>query len=79
VGRLVDWWGMAGFQVCFLVAGLLGLVCTGACLFVVRDGKDDSPTWSDRSLINLGPPIRTLARVAWITVGMHESNRPRQP
>ena len=79
VGRFVDWWGMAGFQVCFLVAGLLGLVCTGACLFVVRDGKDDSPTWSDRSLINLGPPIRTLARVAWITVGMHESNRPRQP
>jgi len=73
VGFLIDHFGLWGFRACFTVAGIMGLGCALACLRVVRDGRpiDFSMKW----LLDPALPVRTLVRIAWITVGLHESNQ----
>ncbi len=72
-GLLIDHFGMWGFRVCFVIAGVMGLGCAMACLKVVQDGRpiDFSMKW----LLDPALPVRTLVRIAWITVGLHESNQ----
>lgn len=72
-GATIQHFGGLGFQICFLVSGIAGIVCAIACRYVVRDNAD-SP-WGLRDILNPVLPVRTLARIAWITLGLDESNR----
>lgn len=72
-GFVIDRFGLAGFRTCFLVSGMAGLVCAVACRSVVREGAPAS--WALRDILNPVLPVRTLARIAWITLGLDESNR----
>lgn len=72
-GQVISHGGLWGFRACFLIAGLFGLACAVASELVVGDGQH--PAWSPSGLLNPTLPLRTLARIVWITVGMHESNR----
>jgi hypothetical protein len=70
-GMFIDWWGMWGFRLCFIIAGVSGLLCAIASDRVVRDHPA-----GDRVLPN-DPvmPLRMFTRTVSITVGMDESNR----
>lgn len=72
-GFLIDSLGLWGFRACFLISGILGLCSAFASERVVGDGTQARLTraWT----MNPALPLRTLARIAWITLGMHESNR----
>jgi len=72
VGGLVEHYGMPGYQLCFMLAGLGGCIAAVLCLWSVRDDLPNAPL--DRG-VYLTTPIRTLGRIVWITLGMHESNR----
>ena len=76
-GFVVDGWGVTGFRLCFAVSAVGGIVCAFICLVAVQDGPRPVKP-SVAALINPILPVRTLARVAWITVGLHE-NRPTRP
>lgn len=73
VGQVIHAGDVTGFQVCFLVSGLTCLAAAWCCRMVVHDAiplrKGLTPLF-DPSL-----PFRTFARIAWITLGLHESNR----
>lgn len=75
VGYVIEHWGMAGFQFCFVFSAATGLACALACRVFVRDGAPFSRP--ARYLLNPGLPVRTLARIAWITAGRHPSNRKK--
>ncbi|HOZ46445.1 MAG TPA: hypothetical protein PLO37_10725 [Candidatus Hydrogenedentes bacterium] len=72
-GAIIDRWMLNGFRACFGLSGVLGLAGAVACRWAVRDGAPLGDSLSN--LLNPVMPLRVLARVVWITVGMHESNR----
>jgi len=72
-GLVIQAGGLWGFRVCFGLSCLSGLCGALMSRRVVKDG--DPLDRSLTRLINPVAPLRTLARIAWITVGMHESNR----
>ena len=72
VGFIVDRFGLNGFRCCFVFSGVAGLACALGNLIVVGDGPV-SVKPSLAALMNPALPVRTLARIAWITVGKHES------
>ena len=76
-GLAIDWWALWGFRLCFLMSGGLGLLCALVSMWVIRD--DPQAEGAHMRLMNPGLPVRTLARILWITAGMHESNRPPRP
>ena len=73
VGFAIDWLGLWGFRTCFIVSCALGFCCAIAALWVVHDGKPIENLLS--RMMNPSLPLRTLGRIAWITMGLHESNR----
>jgi hypothetical protein len=73
VGICIHQWGLFGFHVCFIISGVSGLLCAAAVRWVVRDSGPVEVSLSD--LVNPILPVRTLARIMWITLGLHESNR----
>lgn len=74
-GWAIDWWGLAGFRTCFIIAGILGLVCAVLSRLAVNDSKNpvDFKTW----LLDPSMPMQTMASIVTITVGRHESNRTK--
>ena len=74
-GMFIDWWGLWGYRTCFILASVTGLCCAALSEWVVADGPRENATLRER-LLNPAMPIRTLARIVWITAGLHESNRP---
>ncbi len=74
-GWLIQHWGLWGFRACFLISGAAGMIGALACDWIVRDGPQAlrARAWPLDPML----PVRTLVRIAWITVGLHESNRPR--
>jgi MFS family permease len=76
-GFVVHDWGVTGFRFCFATSAIGGIACALLCLVAVQDGPRPVKP-SVASLINPILPVRTLARIAWITVGLHES-RPTRP
>lgn len=72
-GAAIDAWGIWGFRLCFAISGVAGLCCAVVCRLVVQDGEPFEPSVSQ--MLNPLLPIRMLARIAWITLGLHESNR----
>jgi len=73
VGAIIEQMGLPGYQLCFILAAVTCLAGALLCLRVVRDGD---PARADMSAV-LKPAgvVRTLAGIAAISFGLHESNR----
>lgn len=70
-GLLIDLLGMAGFRLCFLIAGGSGLAA--ACFMFALPPEEGKPPLRElRHLIQPSQPVRSLARVFWITLGFGE-------
>lgn len=74
-GAVIDRWDLFGFRTCFILSGVAGLTCAWACRRVVRDAPPHLSEEKNSAL----EPLRTIARILWITAGMHESNRQARP
>ena len=67
VGLAIDAIDMAGYRICFAVAGVTALAGAFGSRLAVRDGE---PLRADLGrLLNLVLPLRVLARILWITLG----------
>ena len=72
-GFCIEHWNLWGFRICFLSCAVSGICCAVASRVAVPDsGPMERPLGR---LINPALPVRTLARIMWITLGMHESGR----
>lgn len=72
-GALIQFAGPHGYHACFLAAGLGGVACAlGERLLSARSTSAPRPL---AALFSPAQPVRTLARIAWITSGFHPSNR----
>jgi len=76
VGFAIDLWGLWGFRSCFIISCIGSLCCGIAAQWVVQDGKPIENLLG--RMMNPVLPLRTLGRIAWITIGLHESNRPEK-
>jgi MFS family permease len=72
-GLFIEYFGMTGFRLCFLAGGGMGLICAFLSEKIVGDSIPGTPR---ERILNPVTPARTLARILWITLGMHESNQP---
>ena len=70
-GLLIDYLGMAGFRLCFFIAGCVGLAAAGL-MFGLSAEEGKPPLLELRHLIQPSQPLRSLARVFWITLGFGE-------
>jgi len=70
-GLLIDLLGMAGFRLCFLIAGCAGLAAA-AFMFALPPEEGKPPLHELRHLLQPSQPLRSLARVFWITLGFGE-------
>ena len=70
-GLLIDYLGMAGFRLCFLIAGCIGLAAAGL-MFGLPPEEGKPPLHELHHLIRPSQPLRSLARVFWITLGFGE-------
>ena len=76
VGFIVEHLHLWGFRLCFAISGFAGVTCAVACRWVVADATPIERFLS--RVMNPVLPVRTLARIAWITAGMHKSSREAQ-
>lgn len=72
-GYFIEHLELTGFRIAFTCSGLGGILCGLANYWVVHHRKPLKHSLSE--LINPTLPLRTLARIAWVTVGLDESNR----
>ncbi|MBI2434467.1 MAG: hypothetical protein HYV26_16540 [Candidatus Hydrogenedentes bacterium] len=72
-GQLIDRWHLRGFEACFMISAGAGLICAVLSAWIVRDHPQGE--YPDLRLFNPVEPWRTLARIVWVTVGLHPSNR----
>jgi MFS family permease len=70
-GLLIDYLGLGGFRLCFLIAGGVGLVAAGL-MFGLSTEEGKPPMQELHHLIRPGQPLRSLGRVFWITLGLGE-------
>ncbi len=75
VGIAIEYWGIQGFRLCFLISAVGGAGAAVACSYVARDSIPVRVRPVE--LMNPALPFRTLARIMWITIGLHESNRSK--
>jgi len=73
-GYVIEHFGMAGFRAAFCIAGVGGILAGLGNYWVVHHRQPLRHALDE--LINPTLPVRTLARIAWVTVGLHSSNRP---
>ncbi|MBL7649397.1 MAG: MFS transporter [Candidatus Hydrogenedentes bacterium] len=74
-GYIIEHLNLTGYRIAFSLAGFGGLVAALANYWVVFDRKPLRSALDE--LIDPALPVRTLARIAWVTVGLHSSNRKR--
>ncbi len=72
-GILIEHFRLPGFRTCFTLAVATGFAGAVSCLYVVPEGTAKRPTVA--SVLHPSAMTRTLARIAAITLGLHESNR----
>lgn len=72
-GYIIDHFDMTGFRTCFAIAGFGGIVAGLANFWVVHHRRPLRHALDE--LVNPMLPLRTLGRIAWVTVGLHSSNR----
>jgi len=74
-GYVIEHFGLLGFRAAFAISGVVGLAAGLANYLVVHSRKPLRHSLDE--LVNPILPVRTLARIAWVTVGLHSSNRNR--
>lgn len=74
-GYVIEHLHLSGYRIAFVLAGAGGLIAALANFWVVFDRKPLRSALDE--LIDPALPVRTLARIAWVTVGLHSSNRKR--
>jgi len=72
-GAIIEHFALPGFRACFTIAAAVCFTGALLCLYVVRDGHEARPHVFD--VLHPIALTRTLARIAAITLGLHESNR----
>jgi len=72
-GFFIEHWGLWGYRICFVSCASGGICCAIASRLAVPDSGPMDGSLSQ--LINPALPVRTLARIMWITFGLHESVR----
>jgi hypothetical protein len=72
-GRVIDVFGLLGYRLCFGISGIGCVLCALACRWLLSEKKPED--LSLPALLNPALPMRTYARVMWITLGLHESNK----
>lgn len=72
-GYVIQTYGYRGFELCFLFAGVGGIVFGLAERIVV--GRVLQRPQPMVEMFSPGQPVRALARIVWITAGLHRSNR----
>jgi MFS family permease len=71
-GLLIEWGGLTGFRICFATSAIGGILCAlGEWMLVTRRHVYPRPL---AQLFSDAQPLRTLARIAWISAGLHESS-----
>lgn len=70
-GLLIGLLGMAGFQLCFCIAGGIGLAAAGL-MFGLSPEEGKPPMHELHHLIRPAQPLRSLGRVFWVTLGFGE-------
>ncbi len=72
-GYIIEHYQLSGFRGAFICSGVGGIVC-GLLNYWVEHSKKPFKH-SLNALVNPSLPVRTLANIAWVTVGKHESNK----
>lgn len=72
-GYVIEHYHLAGFRMAFTISGVGGILAGLANFWVVHHRKPLRHALDE--LVNPMLPVRTLARIAWVTVGLHSSNR----
>lgn len=77
-GYVIEHLGIAGFRLAFTISGVGGILAGLANFWVVHHRTPIRHALDE--LVNPMLPVRTLARIAWVTVGLHSSRRelPRE-
>ncbi len=68
-GALIEQLGLAGFRLCFIIAGICGLAAAGL-MFRLPTEEGKPPVQELHHLIRASQPLRSLGRVFWITLGL---------
>jgi hypothetical protein len=71
-GFCIEHWNLWGYRTCFLACAIGGVCGAVASQFAVQDSASRLEPSLSR-LVNPALPVRTLARIIWITLGLHES------
>lgn len=72
-GYVIDHFHLAGFRLAFAISGIGGIFAGLANFWVVHNRKPLRHALDE--LVNPMLPVRTLGRIAWVTVGLHSSSR----
>ncbi len=72
-GYIIEHFGLNGFRINFAVSGVVGILAGLGNYWVVHHRKPLRHALDE--LVNPILPVRTLARIAWVTVGLHSSNK----
>ncbi len=72
-GYIIEHLGLLGFRTAFTISGVVGILAGLGNYWVVHNRKPLRHALDE--LVNPILPVRTLARIAWVTVGLHASNR----
>ncbi|HDP35245.1 MAG TPA: hypothetical protein ENN29_09075 [Candidatus Hydrogenedentes bacterium] len=72
-GFIIEYWGMWGFRACFLFSIFTTLGGAALSMVFVHERVVFEKNWTE--MLNPALPLRTMGRILWITLGLHESNR----
>lgn len=72
-GFFIEHYALWGFRLCFLFSAASTLAGALLSLLYIHDMGIEGKKWVH--LLNPALPLRTIGRILWITVGLHESNR----
>jgi MFS family permease len=73
VGTAIEYGGVWGYRASFAAAAVGGLILAVAVRYGLHEDRPVRPSLT--VLLNPVFPLRTLARIVWISAGLHESNR----
>lgn len=72
-GFLIEHYSLWGFRLCFLFSAASTVSGALLSVFYIHDTGREGKKWVH--LLNPALPLRTIGRILWITIGLHESNR----
>jgi MFS family permease len=72
-GQAIEWGGIWGFRLCFIMSGVGGLFCAALVHRIVRD--DTAQDVFNPKLHGLKLPFIMVGEMIRISTGRHESNR----